>query len=346
MIKQRIDSSKPIAVVILNWNGSELLPQYLPSVIKYTDPDLADIIVADNGSTDNSLAILTQFEEHIKVISWSDNLGFAAGYNKAINLVNHPYILLLNSDIRVTPHWLSPLYQFIVTRPDVVSVQPTIRWEKEPNRFEYAGALGGYVDKLGYPFCRGRIFSTLEYDTGQYGQEPQEVFWTSGACMLVRRELYINTGGLEESFFAHQEEIDLCWRWGAQHYKLYAIPASVVYHQGGASLSVKNPRKTYLNFRNNLCMLSRNLPVTKRRKVIMVRFFLDALAAIVFLCSGNPKDAKAVFKAWKDFYKYPSPPVTTGCKDAAYKRLYPKSVLYRYYICQEKTYQQLKKKPL
>ena len=236
---------KKVAVVVLNWNGSTLIPHYLPALLEHTDPELADVIEADNGSTDDSLEILARDYPRAVALPLGSNLGFAAGYNRAIaQLEGYDYICLLNDDVLVTKDWLEPLVDFLDSHPEVVSVQPTIRWEREPKRLEYAGALGGYMDRLGYPFCRGRLFSTLEEDRGQYGTEPMPVFWTSGACMLCRREAYIAAGGLDETFVAHQEEIDLCWRWQAAGHDLYVIPESVVYHWGGKSLSADNPRKT------------------------------------------------------------------------------------------------------
>ena len=232
---------KKVAVVVLNWNGSTLIPHYLPALLEHTDPELADVIEADNGSTDDSLEILAQDYPRAVALPLGSNLGFAAGYNRAIaELEGYDYICLLNDDVLVTKGWLEPLVAFLDSHPEVVSVQPTIRWEREPERLEYAGALGGYMDRLGYPFCRGRLFSTLEEDRGQYGREPMPVFWTSGACMLCRREAYLAAGGLDETFVAHQEEIDLCWRWQAAGHDLYVIPESVVYHWGGKSLSADN----------------------------------------------------------------------------------------------------------
>lgn len=335
-------STKPIAVVILNWNGEHLLSRYLPSVIAHTDSDLADIIIADNGSTDSSLSLLEEYAGQVSVIELKNNHGFARGYNLAIASLSHPYVLLLNSDVRVTPGWLSPLYSFISTHPDVVAVQPTIRWDRHPDTLEYAGALGGYLDYLGYPFCRGRIFSTLEKDQGQYGTLPLEVFWTSGACMLVRREEYISIGGLADDFFAHQEEIDLCWRWHSLGYRLYAIPTSVVYHYGGASLDSSNPRKTYLNFRNNLQMLQRNLPRSRRLHVFTVRFFLDGLAACMFLLRGKGKDFVAILRAWYHFWHTPKTPPLGGDAQLSYTKLYHHSILIRYYLHREKLFSQLK----
>ena len=336
-------SSKPIGIIILNWNGSALLRKYLPSVVEHTDPDLADVIVADNGSDDDSLTIFAEEFPQVLTIDLGTNHGFAEGYNLAIAQVSHPYVLLLNSDVRVTPGWILPLYRFLQSHPDAVSVQPTLRWDRNPEMLEYSGALGGYMDHLGYPFCRGRIFSTLEKDEGQYGKQPMEVFWTSGAAMMVRRNDFIHAGGLDPSFFAHQEEIDLAWRWQSLGKRLYVIPESIVYHYGGASLDASNPRKTYLNFRNNLRMLYRNLPENRRRRILRIRRILDILAALVFLLSGKTEDAKAVMRAWRDARgeRYPAPPM--GDKEQAYRKLYPHSLLVRYHLRGERLYSDLKK---
>lgn len=332
----------PVAVVILNWNGEALLRRYLPTVIDNTPAHIGEVIVADNGSSDGSMDYCR--EMGVKVLDLGANHGFAEGYNRAIALLSHPYILLLNSDVRVTEGWLEPLYDFIETHPEVVSVQPKIRAERSHGYFEYAGAQGGYMDWLGYPFCRGRIFASVEEDKGQYSdEEAQEIFWTTGAAMLVRRQAYLDTGGLDASFFAHQEEIDLCWRWQCLGHKLYVVPKSVVFHVGGASLSAENPRKTFLNFRNNLRMLYRNLPDNRLRKVFRLRRGLDLLAALFFLLSGKPGDAKAVLKAWQDFRTSKPERLPVGDREQAYKSLYQHSLLLRYHIARERTFSSLKR---
>lgn len=331
-----------VCVLILNWNGAELLEKYLPPLLQYTPTESAEIIVADNGSTDQSLEVIERFG--VRVLKFDTNWGFAEGYNRAIRLVEHEYVCLLNSDVRVTERWLEPLVSFMDSHPDTVSVQPKLCWDRHPESFEYAGAQGGYMDKWGYPFCRGRIFDTLEEDKGQYSVVPERVFWTTGACMLVRREVYNEVGGLEKAFFAHQEEIDLCWRWINHGYHLYVVPESIVYHYGGASLSADNPRKTYLNFRNNLLMLYRNLPPRKRSHIMRWRSMLDALAAVVFFLKGKSGDAKAVSRAWRDYRKMKSEITSdTTDKEKGYAELYPRSLLWRYHAHRERTYAQLKK---
>ena len=332
---------KKVAVVVLNWNGSTLIPHYLPPLLEHTDPKLADVVEADNGSTDDSLEIRARDYPRAVALPLGSNLGFAAGYNRAIaQLEGYDYICLLNDDVLVTKGWLEPLVAFLDSHPEVVSVQPTIRWEREPKRLEYAGALGGYMDQLGYPFCRGRLFSTLEEDRGQYGTEPRPVFWTSGACMLCRRETYLAAGGLDETFVAHQEEIDLCWRWQAAGHDLYVIPESVVYHWGGKSLSADNPRKTFLNFRNNILMLRKNLPSRVLRSTLRKRWLLDHIAALQFLLRGHLGDARAVLRARRELRTL-LVERSSGDLERAYSRLYPRSILLEYHLRGHHTYDRL-----
>lgn len=331
---------KKVAVVVLSWNALKLLKSYIPILIEKTPSDIADVIVADNGSNDGSLDWLNS--QSIKTIKLERNYGFAEGYNRAIMKLEHEYILLINNDVRVTDGWLKPLLSFMEEHPDVVSTQPKILWDREPERYEYAGAQGGYIDFLGYPFCRGRIFDTLEIDKGQYGEDPKEVFWTTGAAMLVRRELFVSQGGFDTRFFAHQEEIDLAWRWHCDGHKLFVVPESVVYHYGGASLSAEHPQKTYLNFRNNMLMLSKLLPDHKRCGTILLRYFLDRVAAIVFLLQGKPRDCAAVFKAWWAFWRMPKVERPKG-REKAYQKLYKRVLLVRYHLMGEKRYNELKR---
>ena len=284
------------AVIILNWNGAQMLRTYLPSVIAHTKG--AEIIVADNGSTDDSLEVLRKEFPSVKTIVLDTNYGFAEGYNKAIEQVESEYVVLLNSDVEVTEGWLSPLLDYMTAHPEVAAVQPKIRAWRERDRFEHAGAAGGYLSWLGYPYCRGRRFGRVELDHGQY-DTIAEIDWTTGACMCVRTSVYKECGGLDAAFFAHQEEIDLCWRMRNKGWKLACIPQSVVYHLGGGSLSYDNPRKTFLNFRNNLLMIYKN-----RRFpwiVLTLRFFLDYAAAAMFLATGKKGSAKAVYEARKEY---------------------------------------------
>ena len=273
-----------------------MLRTYLPSVIAHTKG--AEIIVADNGSTDDSLEVLHKEFPSVKTIVLDTNYGFAEGYNKAIEQVESEYVVLLNSDVEVTEGWLSPLLDYMTAHPEVAAVQPKIRAWRERDRFEHAGAAGGFLSWLGYPYCRGRRFGRVEQDHGQY-DTIAEIDWTTGACMCVRTSVYKECGGLDAAFFAHQEEIDLCWRMRNKGWKLACIPQSVVYHLGGGSLSYDNPRKTFLNFRNNLLMIYKN-----RRfpwMVLTLRFFLDYAAAAMFLATGKKGSAKAVYEARKEY---------------------------------------------
>lgn len=293
-----------IAVIILNWNGEKLLREYLPKVVRSTDLSLSRIIIADNGSTDASLEYVTaEFSSQVEVLPFPENYGFAGGYNKAIALVgNYRYVVLLNSDVATTDGWDRELYNYMESHPEVAACQPKILSYRQPDTFEYAGAAGGYLDKFGYPYCRGRIFADCEKDEGQY-DTVANVFWASGACLMVRRDVFLSAGGLDTRFFAHMEEIDLCWRIKLAGHSVSAIPMAVVYHLGGGSLPVENPRKTYLNFRNNLLMLYKNLPVNVRNSILLKRRLLDTLAWVKFVCIFDFKNAAAVFNAHRDFAK-------------------------------------------
>lgn len=291
---------KKTAVVILNYNGEKMLQQFLPSVIKYTPDDIADVIVADNASTDKSMDVLKEQFPSVKTLVLDKNYGFAGGYNRAIEQIDYEYILLLNSDVEATEGYLEPLVEALDKDAKLVSVQPKLLAQKAKDKFEYAGAAGGFLDKYGYPFCRGRIFETIETDEHQYDTE-LDVLWTTGAAMLVRRKEYLENGGLDDRFFAHQEEIDLCWRLASRGYKLRCIPTSILYHVGGGTLDAKNPRKTFLNFRNNLCMIYKN--AVDANKILFIRFFLDYMAASVYLLKGEIGNVKAVWNARREFAK-------------------------------------------
>ena len=293
-------STKPVAVIILNWNGERLLREYLPSVVAHTPAAIADVIVADNGSTDGSLDFLAREFQQVKVIRFNENHGFAEGYNRAIAMTGYRYTVLLNSDVEVKSDWLTPLYDFMTAHPEAGAVQPKVLSVEEPGRFEYAGAAGGFIDRNGFPYCRGRIFDTVEADEGQY-DTPLLVFWATGACLMVDSELYNRVGGLDSSFFAHMEEIDLCWRMQLAGRSVWAIPAGVVYHLGGGSLPASNPRKTYLNFRNNLLMLYKNLPHNVRSWRLIKRRLIDTIAWCKFVLTLDFANAGAVIKAHRDF---------------------------------------------
>lgn len=292
---------KRVAIIILNWNGSQLMEQYLPSVLRHK-PSWAEVIVADNGSTDDSLPMLAGIFPKVKRISFDRNYGFAEGYNRAIATVDHEYCVLLNSDVEVTPGWLDAPIAALDADPNLACVQPKIRAWHHKEWFEYAGAAGGFMDRYGYPFCRGRVLHRLERDEGQY-DEPADLLWATGACLIVRTAVYKEAGGLDARFFAHQEEVDFCWRLRSRGYRICCTPASVIYHVGGATLSMEHPRKTFLNFRNNLLMLYKNLPEKDLKPVMRVRFWLDYVAALKFLWEGHFSNAKAVYEARKAFYE-------------------------------------------
>lgn len=275
-----------------------MLRRYLPSVIAHTTG--AEIIVADNGSTDDSLEVLRKEFPSVKTIVLEKNYGFAEGYNRAIEQVDSEYVVLLNSDVETPEGWLTPLLDYMETHPEIAAVQPKIRSWRQRDYFEHAGAAGGYVHRLGYPYCRGRVLWHVEQDKGQY-DTIAEVDWTSGACMCVRTKVYKECGGLDASFFAHMEEIDLCWRMRNAGWKLACIPQSTVYHLGGGSLSYESPRKTYLNHRNNLLMIRKNM--RHPGGVLFVRFFLDYAAALLYLMQGRWEACKAVFAARRDFHR-------------------------------------------
>lgn len=294
----------PVAVIILNWNGEKLLREFLPSVVRHTPSEVGDVIVVDNGSTDGSVELLKKDFPGVKLLRFDENFGFAGGYNRAIEhyASDYKYVVLLNSDVAVKDDWLSPLYDFMKSNPQAGACQPKIRSYRDPEMFEYAGASGGFIDRNGYPYCRGRMFATLEKDSGQY-DDVVEVFWATGAALMVRTEDYLRVGGLDQEFFAHMEEIDLCWRVQLSGKKIYVVPQSTVYHLGGGSLDVSNPRKTYLNFRNNLLMLHKNLPDSSRRSTLLRRRLLDTIAWAKFVATFDFKNAAAIWRAHRDFAK-------------------------------------------
>ena len=299
------------AVVILNWNGAAMLRRFLPSVVAHSHSESCEVIVADNASTDSSLQVMREEFPHVRTIVLEKNWGFAAGYNKALEQVEAEYYVLLNSDVDVPAGWLRPLERYMDAHDAVAAVQPKLLKydiskegdECHTNHFEYAGAAGGFVDKYGYPYCRGRIFDDVEDDHGQYDTS-MEVHWATGACLMVRSKDYWAVGGLDERFFAHCEEIDFCWRLRISGKKIMCIPDSRAYHVGGASLPKGNPFKTFLNFRNNLTMLYKNLPQRLLQSVMRMRYVLDLVAAAMFLLSGKTGDAHAVMRARREFHKW------------------------------------------
>lgn len=292
-----------LAIVILNWNGRHMLEKYLPSVMKYSQ-DEATVYVADNASTDDSLDFLHNNFKEVKTIALDRNYGFAGGYNMALRQVEAQYYVLLNSDVEVTSNWLPPLITFMDSHDDVAACQPKLLSVVDRTKFEYAGAAGGFIDKYGYPFCRGRLFETVEADNGQYDTD-EDLLWATGACLVVRADDYHKQGGLDERFFAHNEEIDFCWRLRLMGRRICCVSASVVYHLGGGTLPKGNSRKTYLNFRNNLTMLYKCLPDDELRHVMRVRWWLDRLAAWqTLILNGNYADFKAIYRARRDFKRW------------------------------------------
>lgn len=289
-----------VAVVILNWNGSAMLRKFLPGLIACSQMDGVEVIVADNDSKDDSMDMMSEHFPEIRTIPLESNFGFAKGYNQALRRVEAEYYILLNSDVEVTEGWLVPLISYMDAHPEVAACQPKLRSYNERDLFEYAGACGGYMDNWGYMYCRGRVMDSIEKDNGQYDDIAQ-VFWATGAALMIRSADYWAVDGLDDRFFAHQEEIDLCWRLRSRNRKIVCIPESVVYHVGAATLKRENPYKTFLNFRNNLLMLYKNLPEERLSTVMRVRTLLDFVAAMQFAVKFKFKDARAVFRARKEF---------------------------------------------
>ncbi|MCO5230424.1 MAG: glycosyltransferase family 2 protein [Chitinophagales bacterium] len=340
-----------IAVVILNYNGKTWLEKFLPSVIEYTPVELAKIWVADNASTDGSLDMIKSQFPSVNTIALSENFGFAEGYNQAIKNISCDYVLLLNSDVEVTPNWLEPLYQTMSKDRTIAVCQPKLLDYKQQEKFEYAGAAGGMIDKYGYPFCRGRLFENIETDNGQYDNE-MEIFWATGACMLVRRELFLLVGGFDKDFFAHMEEIDLCWRLKRLGYKIIYTHQSKVYHVGGGTLNAQNPHKTFLNFRNNRLLLFKNLDFKQFLFINAVRNILDMVALFKSLLQFRLKEAWAILRAQfayramigqafhkKQIFIETQYKHKIGAPNL--KGIYPKSLLVSYFINQRKKFSQL-----
>lgn len=335
-----------VAIVILNWNGKKMLEKYLPSVIEHSLSD-ASVWVADNASTDDSMHMLETCYPQIKTLVFEQNYGFAEGYNKAFEHIEAEYYILLNSDVEVTPHWLNPLVRYMDSHPEVAACQPKLLSEYDKDSFEYAGASGGFIDKYGYPFCRGRIFDVVEKDSGQY-DDIVDVTWATGACLMIRSKDYHEVGGLDGRFFAHNEEIDLCWRLKLMGRRIVCIPESKVYHVGGGTLPKTNPMKTYLNFRNNLTMLYKNLSDEDLKHVMRVRCILDYIAAFeTLLLNGNLGDFKAIFKArkafkkWKDEFRKDRLRIQSHRGDKGNDSRKRYSILWQYYAKGHKKYNQL-----
>lgn len=334
-----------LSIVILNWNGAEMMRKYLPSVIAHSRMEGVEIVVADNGSTDGSVEMLKYEFPTVKVIAFDQNYGFADGYNKALEQIEAEYFLLLNNDVEVRQdNWLSVMIDYMEVHPEVCACQPKLMklTDLDSHPFEYAGAAGGFIDKYGYPYCRGRIFNSLENDHGQY-DTIVPLHWATGAALMVRSKSYRAVGGLDGRFFAHMEEIDLCWRMRLAGGTIVCIPDSSVYHLGGATLNQGNPRKTFLNFRNNLLMLHKNLPESQLNKVLIVRHVLDYIAAIKFLCWGDIANMKAVFKATSEFRRIRKEFERTSGADRIDNQLSSFSILWQYYAKGKHVFSELPK---
>lgn len=340
-----------LAVVILNWNGHSVLRRFLPSVITCSALPGVKVIVADNHSDDDSLDILEKEFPEVEVIRLEQNYGFADGYNRSLKRIEAEYYLLLNSDVEVTSGWLEPMIEYMDVHPEVAACQPkllsyNIKEDSGRDVFEYAGACGGFLDKYGYPFCRGRIMEVVEDDRGQY-DTVCSLFWATGAALMVRSADYWNVGGLDGRFFAHMEEIDFCWRLRSRGRGIVCIPQSKVYHVGGGTLNKENPRKTYLNFRNNLLMLYKNLPEDELKKVMRVRCFLDYVAAFSFLLKGERKTFRAVFRARRDFnlimdsFKSDREENLKAVSLPSIPEHFNGSILWNYYVNGKKTFDKL-----
>ncbi len=330
-----------VAIVILNWNGEGMMKRFLRSVVDFSREE-ATVYVADNASTDNSLDLLEREFPEVRTVVLEKNFGFAEGYNRALKTIEAEYYVLLNSDVEVSEGWLKTLTDFMDSHVEVAACQPKLLSVSDRTSFEYAGACGGFIDRYGYPFCRGRILDTVEKDHGQYDDEA-EIHWATGACMMIRSADYWQAGGFDARFFAHNEEIDLCWRLRIMGRKIYCVPSSCVYHVGGGTLPQGNPMKTYLNFRNNLTMLYKNLPDKDLRKVMRVRLFLDYVAAVQSLVKGNTADFKAIikarkaFKSWLPEYKEVRRKIQEGRKKDGIEDTCNISIIWQRYV---------KKKPL
>jgi GT2 family glycosyltransferase len=337
------------AVVILNWNGIGYLKMFLEKIIRYTVNDDTLLYIADNGSTDGSADWISVNFRNVKIIRFPENHGFAGGYNLALEQVEAQYYVLLNSDIEVTEGWLQPLINYLDNNPDVASCQPKILSFHNRDHFEYAGAAGGFIDRYGYPLCRGRILTYIEKDNGQY-DNTADIFWSTGACMAVRAEAWKKCRGFDPDFFAHMEEIDLCWRFHRSGYRVSCIPQSAVYHVGGGALPYDSPFKTYLNFRNSLFLLYKNLPDKKFKRILFIRRILDGIAALFFLLKGQFRSFISVWKAHMDYYREMDhlrekrKIVKELCNKELAEMILNKCIVFEFYIKRHRTYGELKTK--
>lgn len=339
------EQSLSVAVVVLNWNGRSLLERFLGNWVALT-PQWADLVIVDNGSTDGSVAYIRETFPDVHCLTFEENYGFADGYNRAIAMLEHDIIVLLNSDAILQEGWLEQPIELFSADRQVVAVQPKLRAYRQPQAFEYAGAAGGYLDALGYPYCAGRIFETVEEDSNQYDRV-RPLMWATGACLIVRRISYLKAGGLDKCFFAHQEEIDLCWRLRARGGIILLAPQSIVYHVGGATLESQHPKKTYLNFRNNLLMLYKNLPSLRLAVTFLVRCGLDFMALTRYLLIREPKHARAIAQAWRDALGMMPQLRRTRRENlkrattATREILSPYAIVWHYYVCRRRKYSQL-----
>lgn len=338
-----MNTPRKVAVVILGWNGKKFIEKFLPSVLRFTSTELCEIIVADNCSTDDSVDYVKANFPTVRIIQNRVNKGYAGGYNEALRQVEADYFVLLNQDVEVSEFWIERVIAEMEKANNIAAAQPKLRAFHQRDYLEYAGACGGFLDKFGYAFCRGRLFDTTEKDEGQY-DSVADIFWASGACLFVKQDIFWKAGGLDEDFFAHQEEIDLCWRIQNMGYRIICVPESVVYHVGGGSLPQGNPRKTYLNFRNNLMMIYKNMPVSQLWWRICVRIFLDVLAALQSVLKERSLNTLlAVAKAHFSFLKS-LPKLTNKRQQLTHKSitsLYPKSIVWQYFIKGKMRYSEL-----
>lgn len=340
---------KKISIVILNWNGRKMLEKFLPSVVAhsvFTDTKaqlISEVVIADNGSTDDSLDFLAEHYPTLRVIALDKNYGFADGYNRALQQIASDYYVLLNNDVEVTPRWIQPVVDQLEMNSNTAIAQPKLLMYDQRDTFEYAGGAGGYIDRYGYPFCRGRLFTTLEKDAGQY-DDGREIFWASGAAMFVKADVWKELGGLDGDFFAHMEEIDFCWRARNSGYRVIYVPSAKVYHVGGGTLPKSSPRKTYLNFRNNMALLYKNLPQHRLWWTLGVRIVLDYVAGMKFLAEGHPKELKAVAEAHRDFYRWIPRLKVKRYRKQKHQRvgcIYEGLLLLQYYLFRKKKFSEL-----
>src|SRR6056297_312665 len=334
------------AVVILNWNGKKYLEQFLPHIINHSKQSDTEIIIADNNSTDDSIKFLEKNRPEIKIIRLDKNYGFAGGYNRALQKIKAEYYILLNSDIEVTKNWLPPLVELMESDENIAACQPKIKAFHQKDFFEYAGAAGGFIDKYGYPFCRGRILDAVEKDTGQYNNIRQ-IFWATGACLVIKANLFHQLGGFDDDFFAHMEEIDLCWRLKNAGFKIVVQPKSEVYHVGGGTLPA-SPFKLYLNYRNNLYLLYKNLPKGRLFSTLIIRMILDGLSAIIYLFKFSFKNFIAVFKAHIHFYqslktlRAKRRAIQSTITKEKHREMFKGSIVLNYFFRQKKIFSQIK----